>query len=85
MGRSIVNPPAPLSPLKKGKKVINPSNKELIAALDKLLCEQEVYKGKKNPKRPQVSRADIREIRKLICQQMANSAILVAAMIENGK
>jgi hypothetical protein len=66
-------------------KTINPSNKELIASLDKVLCEKEVYKSKKNPKKPQVSRADIREIRKLICQEMAKSSLLISAMIENGK
>lgn len=66
-------------------KTTHPTSKELIKQLDALLCKKEDYKGKTNPRKPQVSRADIREIRKLICQEMAKSALLVSAMIENGK
>jgi hypothetical protein len=85
MGRAIVNFEVPLKTLKSGKKIINPTSKSLIAELDKLLCEKEDYKGKKNLKKPQVSRADIREIRKLICKEMAKSSLLISAMIESGK
>lgn len=48
------------------------------------LCEKEMYHGTKNKKKPQVSRADMKEIVGLLSDVMVKQPEAISLLIQNG-